>query len=49
MVYGRVGGKNACVDLTEISPLVGLGIGDFIVGRTALKATYHLHSTFLVF
>jgi len=38
MVYGWVGGKHACVDLTEVSPLVGLGVGPFIVGQTALKA-----------
>jgi hypothetical protein len=38
MVYGWVGGKHACVDLTGVSPLVGLGVGDFIVGRAALKA-----------
>ncbi|KAK2386941.1 hypothetical protein QL285_060775 [Trifolium repens] len=38
MVYGCVGGKNACIDLTGVSPLVGLGVGDFIVGRAALKA-----------
>jgi len=25
MVYGWVGGKHACVDLTEVLPLVGLG------------------------
>jgi hypothetical protein len=38
LVYGWVGGKHACVDLTGVSPLVGLGVGDFIVGRAALKA-----------
>ncbi|KAK2439585.1 hypothetical protein QL285_024234 [Trifolium repens] len=38
LVYGWVGGKHACVDLTGVSPLVGLGVGDFIVGREALKA-----------
>ncbi|KAK2400699.1 hypothetical protein QL285_050372 [Trifolium repens] len=38
MVYGWVGGKHACVDLTGVSPLVGLGVGDFIMGRAALKA-----------
>jgi len=26
MVYEWVGGKHACVDLTEVSPLVGLGV-----------------------
>ena len=31
MVYGWVGGKHACADLTGISPLVGLGVGPFTV------------------
>ncbi|KAK2443432.1 hypothetical protein QL285_014539 [Trifolium repens] len=39
LVYGWVGGKHACVDLIGVSPLVGLGVGDFTVGRAALKAT----------
>ncbi|GAU30880.1 hypothetical protein TSUD_15660 [Trifolium subterraneum] len=39
LVYGWVGGKHVCVDLTGISPLVGLGVGDFTVGQAALKAT----------
>ena len=38
LVYGWVGGKHACVDLTGVSPLVGLSNGDFIVGQAALKA-----------
>jgi len=38
MVYGWVGGKHACVDLTGVSPLVGLGVRPFTVGQTALKA-----------
>jgi hypothetical protein len=38
LVYEWVGGKHACVDLTEVFPLVGLGIGNFTVGQTALKA-----------
>jgi len=38
MVYGGVGGKHACVDLTRVSPLVGLGVGPFTVGQAALKA-----------
>jgi len=38
MVYGWVGGKHACVDLTGVSPLVGLGVGPFTVGQAALKA-----------
>jgi len=37
MVYGWVGGKQACVDLTEVSPLVGLGVRPFTVGQPALK------------
>jgi len=38
MVYGWVGGKHACVDLTGVSPLVGLGVRPFTVGHAALKA-----------
>jgi len=37
MVYGWVGGKHACVDLTGVSPLVRLGVGSFTVGQIALK------------
>jgi hypothetical protein len=37
MVYVWVGGKHACVDLTGVSPLVGLGVGPFTVGQAALK------------
>ena len=37
MVYGWVGGKYACVDLTGVSPLVGLGARAFTVGHAALK------------
>jgi len=29
MVYGCVGEKHACVDLSEVPPLVGLGVGPF--------------------
>ena len=36
MVCGWVGGKHARVDLTEVSPLVG--VGAFMVGQTTLKA-----------
>lgn len=32
MVYRWVGGKHACVDLTGVSLLVGLGVGPFTVG-----------------
>ncbi|MCI13360.1 auxilin-like protein, partial [Trifolium medium] len=38
LVYGWVGGKHACVDLTGIFPRVGLTTEDFTVGQTALKA-----------
>jgi len=38
MVYGWVSGKHACVDLTGVSPHVGLGVGPFTVGQAALKA-----------
>ena len=38
MVYGWVGGKHACVDLTRVSPLVGLCVGHFTVGHATLKA-----------
>jgi hypothetical protein len=38
LVYGWIGGKHACVDLTGVSPLVGLRTWDFIVGQAALKA-----------
>jgi len=38
MVYGWVGGKHVCVDLTGVSPLMGLGVGPFTVGHAALKA-----------
>ncbi|KAL5732102.1 hypothetical protein ACHQM5_004757 [Ranunculus cassubicifolius] len=38
LVFGWVGGKHACVDLTGVSPLVGLGSGVFTVGHAALKA-----------
>jgi hypothetical protein len=32
LVYGWIGGKHACVDLTGVSPLVGLRTRDFIAG-----------------
>jgi hypothetical protein len=32
MVYGLVGGKHVCVDLTVVSQLVGQRVGDFIEG-----------------
>jgi len=37
-VYGWVGGKHACVDLTGVSPLVGLDVRSFTLGQAALKA-----------
>ena len=37
MVYGWVGGKHACVDLTGVSPRVGLAVGPFTVGQASLK------------
>ncbi|MCI14181.1 auxilin-like protein, partial [Trifolium medium] len=39
MVYGWVGGKHACVDLTGVLPLVGLKTETFTVGQAALKAS----------
>ena len=39
MVYGWVGGKHACVDLTGVSPLVRLGVRPFTVGQAALKVS----------
>jgi len=36
-VYGWVGGKHACVDVTEVLPLVGLRVGPFTVGHTTIK------------
>jgi len=37
MVYGCVSGKHVCVDLTGVSPLVGLSVRPFTVGHAALK------------
>ncbi|GJV93107.1 hypothetical protein Tco_1540920 [Tanacetum coccineum] len=37
LVFGWVGGKHACVDLTGVSPHVGLSSRGFTVGQTALK------------
>ncbi|GJY46017.1 hypothetical protein Tco_0435080 [Tanacetum coccineum] len=36
-VFGRVEWKHACVNLTRVSPLMGLSSRDFTVGQTALK------------
>jgi hypothetical protein len=37
LVYGWIGGKHACVDLSGVSPLLGLRTEDFIVGQAASK------------
>ena len=38
LVFGWMGGKHACVDVTGVSPLVSLGNGVFTVGQAAIKA-----------
>ena len=38
LVFGWEGGKHACVDLTGVSPLVGLKDTGFVAGLAALKA-----------
>ncbi|GJX36954.1 putative reverse transcriptase domain-containing protein [Tanacetum coccineum] len=38
LIFGRVGGKHACVDLTGVSPLVRLSSRGFTAGQAALKA-----------
>nr|GEW25713.1 auxilin-like protein [Tanacetum cinerariifolium] len=38
LVFGWAGGKHDCVDLTEVSPLVGLKDNEFVTGQAALKA-----------
>ncbi|GJV68014.1 putative reverse transcriptase domain-containing protein [Tanacetum coccineum] len=38
LIFGWVGGKHACVDLTGVSPLVRLSSRGFTVGQAALKA-----------
>ncbi|GKA09149.1 ARID DNA-binding domain-containing protein [Tanacetum coccineum] len=38
LVFGWVGGKHACVDLTGVFPLVGLSSRGFTAGQAALKA-----------
>ncbi|GJS99760.1 hypothetical protein Tco_0820930, partial [Tanacetum coccineum] len=38
LVFGWVGGKHTCVDLTRVSLLVGLSSRGFSVGQAALKA-----------
>ncbi|GJV51016.1 putative reverse transcriptase domain-containing protein [Tanacetum coccineum] len=39
LVFGWVGGKHACADLTGVSSLVGLSSMGFLAGQTALKAS----------
>ncbi|KAJ0885045.1 hypothetical protein HanPSC8_Chr10g0440881 [Helianthus annuus] len=38
LVFGWAGGKHACVDLTGVSPLVGLRENGFVAGLAARKA-----------
>ncbi|GJZ08988.1 putative reverse transcriptase domain-containing protein [Tanacetum coccineum] len=38
LVFGWVGGKHVCVDLTGVSPLVGLSSKGFTTGQASLKA-----------
>ncbi|KAL6569651.1 hypothetical protein OROMI_014165 [Orobanche minor] len=38
LIFGWEGGKHACVDLTGVSPLMGLGSGGFTAVQAALKA-----------
>nr|GEV62289.1 auxilin-like protein [Tanacetum cinerariifolium] len=38
LVFRWVGGKHACANLIELSPLVGLSSQGFTVGQAALKA-----------
>ncbi|GKG18405.1 hypothetical protein Tco_0372703, partial [Tanacetum coccineum] len=38
LVFEWVGGKHMCVDLTVVSPLVGLSSKGFTAGQAALKA-----------
>ncbi|GJX62058.1 hypothetical protein Tco_0294958 [Tanacetum coccineum] len=38
LVFGWAGGKHACVDLTGVSPLVGLMDNESVAGQAALKA-----------
>ncbi|KAJ0815419.1 hypothetical protein HanPSC8_Chr17g0797291 [Helianthus annuus] len=38
LVFGWEGGKHVCVDLTGVSPLVGLKDKGFVVGQVVLKA-----------
>ncbi|KAJ0869874.1 hypothetical protein HanRHA438_Chr11g0493901 [Helianthus annuus] len=38
-MFGWVGGKHACVDLTGVSPLLGLGGSAFTVGQEIYPST----------
>ena len=38
LVFGWMSGNHACIDVTGVSPLVGLGNGPFVVGKAALNA-----------
>jgi hypothetical protein len=38
MVYGWIEGRQACVELTGVSPLVGLMADAFTIGQAAFKA-----------
>ncbi|GJT64359.1 hypothetical protein Tco_1015839, partial [Tanacetum coccineum] len=38
LIFGWVEGKHACVDLTGVSPLVGLSSRGFTAGQSALKS-----------
>ncbi|GJR38451.1 putative reverse transcriptase domain-containing protein [Tanacetum coccineum] len=38
LVFGWAGGKHTCMDLTGVSPLVGLRDNGFVAGQAALKA-----------
>ncbi|KAL6517045.1 hypothetical protein OROHE_018005 [Orobanche hederae] len=38
LIFGWANGKHTCVDLTGVSPLVGIGHGTFTVGQAALRA-----------
>ncbi|KAL8253827.1 hypothetical protein R6Q59_032048, partial [Mikania micrantha] len=37
LVFGWERGKHSCVDLTGVSPLVGLRYTGFVAGQAALK------------
>jgi len=43
MVYGWVGGKHACVDLSGVSPHVRLGVKPFTIGQTVVSSKVTKH------